>query len=435
MTTMAWRLALTVAVVLPTSGVQVASAYEGFLAPIDEIPLTTSILPGARALGMGGAASAVADDSSALLANPAALARMRRIEFAGGIALRGHELSGAAFGSDFDSSFSNTRFSSVRFAYPFPTFRGSLVVAASAEQVYDFGGDFLATYDDSLTWEEGEGEYQTGLWRQVEDNVTDGGIYAWSLAAAFDASPHLSLGAAVSYWTGNFDRDFRWRADDAHGVSENYDSYELVVSTSADVSGLRAKVGALFYVRDGLAGAFVVESPTTLTFDGSEVVTESYDGVPEDTETVYFSDELRLPFAFGAGLAYSPTDLVVLAADVRYCDWSEMTYAGRLYLDDPTERRAAYRATPEYSLGLEVTLPSWPLRVRGGYMSRPVAYRGLDVDRDRAYITLGAGVLIDTVLTVDVAWIAGVHERSGPDYDYQEKTDETALVVEAAYRF
>ena len=150
---------------------------------------------------------------------------------------------------------------------------------------------------------------------------------------------------------------------------------------------------------------------------------------------MYFSDELTLPFTFAAGVAYSPSDLVVLAGDVWYTDWSEMTYEGLLYLDDPTERRAAYEAVADYRVGAEVTVPTWPVRLRGGYMSRPLPYRGLDVASDRAYFTLGVGVLVDSVLAVDVAWLHGSYERAGQDHDYVESVNETAFVIEAVYRF
>ncbi len=83
-------------------------------------------------------------------------------------------------------------------------------------------------------------------------------------------------------------------------------------------------------------------------------------------------------------------------------------------------------------------MPSWPLRLRAGYMTRPIAYQGLEIDRNRSYFTLGAGVLVDTVFAIDVAWLGGGFERSAEDDGdryYSEKVDDTAFIVEAAYRF
>ncbi len=64
-----------------------------------------------------------------------------------------------------------------------------------------------------------------------------------------------------------------------------------------------------------------------------------------------------------------------------------------------------------------------------------MAYNCQEVTRDRTYFTLGARVLIDTVLAVDVAWIKGSYERADSDFDYDESVETSALIVEATYRF
>jgi long-subunit fatty acid transport protein len=413
-----------------------AGAYDGFVAPLQEVPLTAPLLPGARSAGMGGASLAVAEEAAALTGNPAALARLRRIELSGGLTKRSDDLSGTAFGSDFETSLSATDFSALRFAYPFPTFRGSLVFGLSAGVVHSFDDDFLSFYDDEIQWwEPSASETLTGVWHQKEDSIVEGGITAWTIGAAMDASPSVALGAAVSYWTGDYTRRFTWRAEDANALSDDYDSYQMDVSSTSDVSGFRAKLGALYYAAESVAIGLVVETPMTLTFDGSEMVSRAYDDVEEELPPTYFSDKLKLPFSFGAGVAYTPTDLVMIAGDIYYTDWSEMTYEGFLYLEDDEARVSAYEATTDIRLGAEVTVPSWPLRLRAGYMSRPMAYRGLEIDTDRSYFTLGAGLLIDTVLAIDVAWLKASYERSAEGYDYDEEVDDSALMLEAAYRF
>jgi long-subunit fatty acid transport protein len=417
-----------------------AAAYEGFVAPLDEIPVTTPLIGSARAVGMGGAGIAAAEDASAIDLNPAALARMRRVEFSGGLAKSSDDLSGTALGNEFSTQLSRTSLSSVRFAYPFPTYRGSLVVGISGRRVLGFDDDFYAAYEDSVTWEESPGVPMTAPWAQVEDQISEGGLTAWTLAGAFDASPTVSLGASVSYWTGDFTRRFVWTAEDDTDASGTYDSYVLQTASEADVSGVRAALGGLVYVTEALSLGAVIETPITLTFEGAERVVERrvYEDFPpgEFESVTYFSDELELPFTFSGGVSWTPTDLLEVAADVVYTDWSEMTYEGFLYLeDDPSGRARAYEATTDVRLGVEATLPSWPLRLRAGYMTRPVAYRGLDVDRDRSYFTLGAGVLVDTVFAVDVAWMTGSWDRSADGYDYDESVSDDALLLEAAYRF
>ncbi len=410
-----------------------AAAYDGFIAPLDEIPLTSSSLVGARAMGMGGVAFAVADDASAISTNPAALARLRRVEISGGLSRTSDEMTGEAFGEEFDSTLSRTRFSSFRFAYPFPTFRGSLVVGLATDLAYDFDDDFLAFYEDDFTGSGGQAI------PQAESFIAEGSIQAWRLGAAIEASEKVSLGATVSYFSGDYEQNFVWdvRVDDGD-LPVGYDAFtQYQFRTSSDVrDAWRASLGGLFYAADNLAVALVLDSPVTLTFDG--VISEAARLPGEDLESaepLLFTDKITLPFGFGGGLAFNPTDHIMIGADVYYTDWSEIRYETPDDIIDPVTRRLPYEATTEYRVGVEVTLPAWPIRLRGGYASRPVPYQVLNVEEDRSYFTFGAGLLIDTVFTVDAAVVLGGYERAGDGYDYTETVDDTRFLLEATYRF
>ncbi len=436
--TMRTALAALIVTAALTTGSLPASAYDGYVAPLTEIPFANATMTGARSLGMGGVALATADDGSAMLTNPAALARLRRVELSGGFVFDGRGRSGDALGSEYETDITSTSLSALRFAYPFPTFRGSLVVGLGFERVYGLDADFLATYDDSLTWyEPSDSLYYTSAWGQTEDLLSNGDMYAGTLAAAFDASENVSIGAAVSIIGGTYERTFLYTARDDHGVSADYETYNLAIDSEADVAGLGFKLGALFYLTDQLAAGATVTLPTTLTFSGTERRTDELTGPSGgiETEVVSFEDKLTLPFTFGVGASWSPVDLVIVGCDYRYTNWSEMEYEGRVYLGDQADRRDAYEATHDLNAGVEVTIPEMPIRVRGGFMTRPISYRGLTVDQDRAYWTVGAGILIDTVLAIDVAWLSAAYERSAEDYDFTESVDETALIIEAAYRF
>ncbi len=410
-----------------------AEAYDYYITPgYFELPLMAPLPVGARAIGMGGAGLAVVDDASAGLVNPAGLTRLRRIELGGGLARSAMTVDGEAFGAGFETDLSGTDLTALRAAYPFPTFRGSFVLALTGERVYDFDSDFVAGYSGSFTGTDGN------IVEQAEAFEADGVLMSWNFAAGMEASENVALGATVSYLSGSYDQRFAWAAD-AGDMPPDYDGTVGYASdATSDVSGFRATLGSLFYVNEMLSAAIVVQSPVTLSFDGTiREELEWYDG-QTDQQVVYFEDEVTLPFSFAAGAAFMPTDLVVLAGDVRYTDWSETDYAGRVFLDEDgllESRRTAYEEVIDVMVGAEIIVPTWPLRLRAGYMSRPVAYQGLDIDSDRSYVTLGVGILVDTVFSLDVAWMGGGFERSGPDFDYSETRDENAIVVEAAYRF
>ncbi|MCK4510650.1 hypothetical protein KAW64_02875, partial [bacterium] len=99
-----------------------------FVAPLEELALTTPLVTGARAAGMGFVSMAVADDGSAITSNPAAMARLNRAELCGGFMRSAFAIEGERLGDKFLGDLSGTDFASFRFAYPFATFRGSLVL-------------------------------------------------------------------------------------------------------------------------------------------------------------------------------------------------------------------------------------------------------------------------------------------------------------------
>ncbi len=419
-----------------------ARADSGFVAPLSEVPLTNPLVIGARAAGMGFVSMAIADDATAITSNPAAMARLNRVELSGGfrrstLAIDG-EMAGSAFGTDL----SGTDFASFRFAYPFPTFRGSLVLGLSAERIYDFSDDRLAEYEDEITWDEDPGVPQTGVWRSKEDYISDGGITALSLACALDISPSISLGATFSYLTGDYSKDWSWDIYDDYDFSVRYDEVHITDQYDSYINGVRGTIGGLFYLMEGLSIGVAMDTPTALTFDGTA---RSYTELvgPDSTTvsdwSVRFSDKVTLPFVFRGGVAYAPLDFIVVGVDLSYSDWSQLDYEGRItdveQGDDGLWRRALYDEKLGYGIGAELTVPTWPLRLRGGYVSRPMAYNGLTVTRDRSYYTLGAGILIDTVLAIDVAWMKGTYERKDSGFAYCETVENSALIVEAAYRF
>ena len=434
------RCALIVAGALIMLAPPVTSlADSGWVSPLGEIPLTNPIVTGARAAGMGFVSMAVADDGSAITSNPAALTRLNRAELSAGFRRGALGIEGRMLGSDFKDEISGTDYSSFRFAYPFPTFRGSLVLGLSAERIYSFRDSRVATYRDTV---EGSGD----VWSVGEDYFSDGGITALSAACALDISPTISLGATFSYMTGDYSRYFAYRDEfvgDGYGRQDALGRYLKLYAEEqheADISGIRGTIGGLFYVSEELSIGVAVDTPVTLTFDGTEWIYEKEEDSVVVTDTsFYYSDKIKLPFAFRGGVAYAPLDFVIVGVDVTYSDWSEMDYAGRITdieeEDGGVQRVFLYEETLGYGIGVEVTVPSWPLRLRGGYAHRPIAFNGMDVISERSYYTLGAGVLIDTVLAVDVAWMKGSYEREGSDYAFHESVDESALIVEATYRF
>ncbi len=234
----------------------------------------------------------------------------------------------------------------------------------------------MAAYEDEIEWDEhphdGLDEPDaSGVWSSEEDYVSDGGVTALSAACALDISPSISLGVTFSYLTGDYSRSWGYDLYDDYDVSDRYIDVHKIEQYDADISGMRATLGGLFYVAEELSVGIAIDTPATLTFDGTEWgYIEKVATVPESTEvyegSVLFSDKVTLPFAFRGGVAYAPLDFIMVGVDLSYSDWSQLDYEGRVTYTELGQRRAVYDEKLGYGVGLEVTVPSCPLRLRGG---------------------------------------------------------------------
>jgi len=442
MTRILFSLLALVAIAAP------AAAQE--LAPV-EVPFTSTMGFGARALGMGAAHTAVVEDLSAIYYNPAGLAQIRRIEVGGTLAFDRRDQSVDLSGTVSDVDLRNTHLNSVGFAYPFPTYRGSLVIGGAYNRRVNLNSDFLR-----------QGTLPPYDSNERESILEEGSLNSWTAAAALDVSPNISIGGAVSYLSGSTDR-----RDEFIYADPRYD-LDSVVETGADISGWTGSFGSLVRLGPVARLGFQVQFPQTIDIDGVEFVSEEFTD-REDPESdfsdefeVAFTDDIDLPFSFAGGIAFTPKNFV-LAADVRFTDWTQIRYAGPVRVeyeqaDESGEttlvREDAYRAATEIHLGAEYVLPVYPVRFRAGFFTEPVAYnlvltdvfggvnRVADYDPDRRFFTLGMGALFEDVLTVDVAYVTGKYERSavevvpgGPDITVTEKQDLHRVYLTTAFRF
>ncbi len=383
-------------------------------------PLTDYFGMGARASGMGGAAIAVCEDLSSLYWNPAGLARVRRIEISGGLSHQRYTSETTYSGIDSKDRESNTRLNSIGIVFPVPTYRGSLVFALGTGRVRNFDAFFVQS-----GYSEADGGWLEG------QETQSGGLFSWSLGGAIDVSPTLSLGAAVNLWDGDYQYDWEASLSDIRNLRED-DISTLHESVSEDFDGLNVKLGGLLRLSRFVKAGMTITSPVTYDIAGEAVERYSWvfdDGSmpPDEIRGYYVEDEISTPWEFGFGLAASiPT--VLIAADLRYVDWSQMKskYA-------PRDDYENYEEALSLSLGGEYVLPAQGVKLRAGFASEPLAFRAAKIIEDRRYFTLGAGFLVGQVMTLDLAWVKGswkTHQGS-----LSQKDDVTRMYLTAAYRF
>ncbi len=412
-----------------------AAAGQGFPDVESEVPLPSLTGTEARAMGMGGAGIAISEDGSAVYWNPAGLAQIRRIEISGSVAHDRTEISNTWEGVSSSITNRSTNLGSLHVVYPFPTYRGSLVIALGVDQ--------FRNYDLEYARRTVEGSSPQRI--EKHDTISESGkLNGWSVGLAVEASPRLYLGGALFVHTGEdliAVNQITTDLDDA-----NPDTFQLddLIETEADISGFTGNFGLLYRVNPHVRIGATVRTTTSLTFEGvqrvSEITIEDDGDESEFFEEVFFKDQFDFPVSIGAGVAVSGRGLTV-AGDVRYTDWTQVrlndTPFGSRALSNSFEDKASVYLGGEYIVGRS------PVRVRAGFTYDPVPFRlsyetspepvEVQVDRDRKFATVGAGVLLDTVFTIDAAAQFGSFTRESALYS--EERQLTRVFLSGAYRF
>ncbi len=419
---------------------------------LPDIPLIFDFGIGARAMGMGQAHVAVCDDVSAIFYNPAGLGQVRRIELSAGFSHLNDEWQTDFYGTKTTSELGSTKLSSLALAYPFPTYRGSLVFGLAYNRTRNLDSDYMRQgYNPSYYpsyWPISDpllpGETVEGS--EKETAFERGGLSNWTVAMGTDVSAEVSVGGSVSFLSGSSERTYEYGAIWTHGTTE-VDQY-YYQSDNPDITGWTACVGTVARIGNAARVGFTVDFPQYLTLNGTQY-TEEYDPVDDVvyTDEIAFEDQITLPLSFMGGASAAPLPGLILALDAKYTDWKQIDYAGPIRIDN----EYAYKATTSVRLGAEFTIPYAPVRVRAGYFTQPLAFKFIQdysnsapgpvtasIDRNARYFTLGAGFLVEDAFTVDAAWVHGGYEKSIPsvsDVDYSEKRTSDRIFVTASFRF
>lgn len=397
------------------------------LAEFEEMTAGNFFGLGARQMAMGGAGIASSMDGAAMFYNPAALARIYRIEFQLGLTHQKFtdESSQSAGRYDGFTSILNkadidqtkTRLGSLNLTVPVPTYRGSLVVAFGANRIMSF--DRAALFH--VTDRNGGGELVDDYAKEFET----GNIYLYTAAAGVDVSPNVSLGLALNVYSGKdkFVYDYTY-LDESNDYSDA-GSWEV----TEDYIGASVKGGLLARPNADWAIGLTVESPMDWQVEWKWIE-------PGYTDKVEY--DLSRPFIFGAGLAFSPGRLT-LTGDAEYADWSQMSYNDNAAMELISDSLGMlYHDVVNLRAGAEYQFPTQGLAVRAGIFSNPLPYDSRFIKDDQFGYSLGIGWLIDKVIMLEGAFVHGGYTRkyTGPNgFPITAEDDYSRVYFTMSYRY
>lgn len=367
---------------------------------------------GARAIGMGGAFIAVADDATAASWNPAGLTQLRKPEFSFAYSyfrrrdefrVSDHpEATGSRVMSNDDLNYFSI-------AWPFTVCQRNMIISLNYQLLYEFDKQFSMFIKDSKF---GYSLEQKMHYRQ------EGQLRTLSPAYAVQITPRLSLGVTFNWWTDSLFWRNGWQTDyavKAYLFSSRHSATEMNLHYHEryyDFTGFNMNFGFLWRATRIITIGGVLKTPFT-----SHVKHNRQDQTVihnPDTTTVrdsYYLREnvrLRMPLSFGFGIALRFTDALTVSLDAYHTQWSKF-----ILEDSSGERRSPITGklagkshvsgTTQVRLGAEYLfiLTNTVIPVRGGLFYDPEPAD--NHPEDFWGITLGTGVSIKNVV-LDIAY-------------------------------
>ena len=300
-----------------------------FAQQIQRVEIPSSLNPvgsGARALGMGGAFIAVADDATAASWNPGGLIQLETPEIS---------LVGAFFNRSEDNSFGvspeasgeqsifEERINYLSAAYPFTIWGHNMIVSLNYQNLYDFTRD----WSFSLT----EQSEIISLTQNI-DYQQEGGLSATGIAYGMQITPQFSFGFTLNFWEdGIYNNDWEQttRQQGSGTVLGNPFTFESITSDKYSFSGFNVNLGFLWHVNNKLTLGAVFKTPfkADLRHESTFIYSLNYPEHPEayssDSISSVEDEKLDMPMSYGIGLAYRFSDQFTASLDIYRTEWGD----------------------------------------------------------------------------------------------------------------
>lgn len=410
------------------------------------------ITPGARATAMGGAFIGLADDATAAATNPAGLTVFERPEVSAELKYLGYTteypfdnpyyiLDGPNYPQspvrriEFNDSVTALPFVSA--VYPFKRFVVSLYrqELANYKSSYRTGPYYIAVPDTSY------------IWYPIDASVNLQ-VANYGLGAAFELFDGFSLAVSPRWSEFNMESHYAYfQVDDQRRYSTQFTNDQVVGEYKIDDSdeGFSLNAGLKWDLNEKLSLGAVYRSSTEFTVTATPG-REGYQWLDPSNSERYDSDlaefTMTIPKAFGAGVAFRPSDPVTLTFDVVHIRYEDMLKDFDIIFenDEVTSDSFTVDNVTEIHLGLEYVfiVEERVFSLRAGIYGNPdhtIKFNGkagnyIDAQAyrsrfpggdDHLHVTGGLGVVFNEHFQLDSA------------FDVTDNGQQVS--VSAAYRF
>lgn len=292
-----------------------------------QVEISSSANPvgsGARAMGMGGAFIAVADDATAASWNPGGLIQLETPEVSAVFSYhkrREEYTSQTHPETEGGNEMSSSNLNYLSAAYPFALAGRNMVVSLNYQHLYDFTKDIEFDYNYPLA-----GTTMKGHWNFQQE----GGLYTVSPAFAVQITPRFSAGMTVNFWENPFGNN-GWEDKSRYTASGTRNNIPIDVqwreNKEHEFSGYNMHLGFLWSINETFTLGGVYKTPFTADINKKRSLYYEVQAFNSFTDTVETEDmELKMPDSYGLGLAVRLSDSLTVNLDVYRTEWGKYTF-------------------------------------------------------------------------------------------------------------
>lgn len=380
---------------------------------------------GARAMGMGGAFIAVADDATAASWNPGGLVQLKKPE----ISIVGdwfHRTEEGGFKNHPESNGSwsvwgeDLNYLSV--AYPFTFLNRNMTVSLNYQYLYDF------TREADFSIEITEGRFP---FKVEEKYLQQGGLSAIGMAYCIQITPKFSFGFTLNVWDDDLTEN-AWETTDDYSATIRFGETEIPFDEfhhkdMYSLRGFNTNIGVLWRMTDKLTVGLVFKAPFRADVKHKE---KGSDGEHVTNE------KLDMPMSYGLGLSYRFSDSFTISADVYRTEWQDyilMNSDGEKTspINGKSKAESDIDPTNQLRLGAEYLFvdPGWrgAIPLRAGVFYDPAPSEG--TPDDYYGVSLGSGLAIGRFV-FDIAYQyrfgnnVGATMSQTEDLDFSQDVEE-----------
>jgi len=304
---------------------------------------------GARALGMGGAFIAVADDATAASWNPGGLIQLKYPEFSfvmDTLNRREDNRFGKKPEASGMQSVSKSAINYLSLAYPVKLFKRNMVFSLNYQHLFELSRRWRFPFKEE------------GITESNIDYIQRGGLYALGLAYCIQVTPEFSLGFTFNIWDHSlyksrweqnfFEKGWMIYKNDPQDEQYNFEKRSL---DSYCFRGINANLGLLWRLSRKLTIGGVFKAPFRADINyetriSTSVYNPNYpdylnNNIPGPIPTLFEEQRLDMPMSYGIGFAYRFSDEFTLAADIYRTEWGDF-----LLTDQDGRKRSPISGNP-----------------------------------------------------------------------------------------